>query len=95
MKPVSTKNISPLLSIVVCIFIIYSFGVFWLMWWSAIIAGKPLSFLTALSVGALPFIAFDIIKGIAAYFIVKAMPKNIRCEMQSKGEAFTNNCSLD
>jgi len=60
------------------IIIIYVSGVVGILLWGKLIAQKQMTLWTALSVGVLPFIPFDIIKGIAAYFIVKALPKRLR-----------------
>ncbi len=66
------------LAIVTGIIIIYTSGVVGILLWGKFIAQKPMTLWTALSVGVLPFIPFDIMKGIAAYFIVKALPKKLR-----------------
>ena len=66
-----------IISIALGIITIYIFGVIWLLIWSRYIAHKPMTLFAAISVGVFPFVIIDAIKGIAAYYITKAVPKSI------------------
>ncbi|RKZ32644.1 hypothetical protein DRQ33_05545, partial [bacterium] len=72
-----SETIKIIIAIVVGILVIYLIGILWLIGWSKYIVQKPITLTTAISVGALPFIPFDIMKAICAYFIVRVTPKSM------------------
>ncbi len=66
------------IAITTAIIIIYSFGVAYLWFYFRYIAGKPLSIWSAITIGALPFLAIDVFKGYLAAVIARRIPKNIK-----------------
>ncbi len=73
----NSRQIKPPIKVTIAtiipIIIIYALGILWLMVWSRTIAGKPLGIYKALSVGVVPFIPFDIIKAILAYYLARKL----------------------
>lgn len=67
----SGKTFAVIISLVIAIFVCYTFGTIWFM----IITGSGL--LHALSICVLPFIPFEIIKAAAALLISKPIKKAI------------------
>ena len=62
-----------ILGILAPVGVIYAIGVAWLVVWSRTIAHRPLSFAAAISVGVVPFVAFDILKGILALWLAERL----------------------
>lgn len=71
------------IAIACAIVAIYSLGVLYFWCWSRYIAGKPISIYTAISIGALPFIAIDILKGYLAAIIAKRLPQSLLLKEKS------------
>jgi len=73
----SNSYFSITIAIACGLIVIYTFGVAYFYFWSAHIAGKPISVIGAVSIGALPFLAIDIAKGYIAALVFKAIPRNL------------------
>ncbi len=52
---------------------VYTLGVAWIMLWAGAIAGKRITLGQAISIGAIPFLPFDIVKGYVAYALARAL----------------------
>jgi len=61
------------LMILASLFLVYVPGLVWLSLWLNFVKGSPVSFMTLLTMGAVPFIAGDITKVVAAALVAKGV----------------------